>query len=661
MRTLIQKELRENLKLALPGLLIFALVLLRLFQNSETQPLLSVSVLRPIEFFCFVLGLGLGWFQIHNERHRDLWAFLVHRPLTRTQICAAKLTAGLSLYTLAVGLPLSGLVIASRIPGEFASPFEWEMALPVAADFLFGIVWYFAGMLTGLRRARWYASRGLPLLAALLASILGPIQPSWLPGFWQQFLVLTVGGIILAVAAWGAFQGDGSHRSQPLCSRGATTVALAMGVILISLVFQGLLEVLLRGNQAESSRFEVSRDGTVYEIIERAGKAAEIIDFAGQPLKEPVTGRKLNLASFDKLVADSYAINVDFGDRSRLRNLLQPSSRFYCLWQNVDRINWYWSREGRLVGYDTVTKLPVSSIVPVGFPAIEARFLRPQTEIETDADDELTDRGAPSTDTLATRQAIYEVNVATRDARRLFKTAPDDRIGGARSIGNGATVVVTRCFIEMIGADGTVDWQLPHAVASPRPFWVKVSRLDSTNQFAVWVGDYHPINRRNAVGARRYSAISFVSSESGVKKQVKLQPSGLKNRQALQAWSYRLSSVIMPPLPVVYQLLGWESVPWNLLRISFAVAVVCAVIGWRIGKHYHYESGTQIGWFVFHLMFAFPGLIAFLCVQEWPARESCPNCKKLRVVVRAKCEHCDAEFAPPRRNGTEVFEPLATG
>jgi hypothetical protein len=186
---------------------------------------------------------------------------------------------------------------------------------------------------------------------------------------------------------------------------------------------------------------------------------------------------------------------------------------------------------------------------------------------------------------------------------------------------------------------------------------VKVSRLESTNQFAVWVGNYHPINRRNAVGQRRYTEVSFVSSE-GVEKHVELQPGGLKSRQALQAWSYRVTSIFMPPLPVLYQLLGWVSVPWNYLRISFAAAVICALIGWRLGKRYHYEFRTQVGWIVFHLLFGFPGLIAFLCVQEWPAREVCPNCKKLRVVVRAKCEYCDAEFAPARKNGIEIFEPL---
>ncbi len=70
---------------------------------------------------------------------------------------------------------------------------------------------------------------------------------------------------------------------------------------------------------------------------------------------------------------------------------------------------------------------------------------------------------------------------------------------------------------------------------------------------------------------------------------------------------------------------------------------------------------AQAGWAVFHVLFGVPGLLAFLSVQEWPAREACPNCKRLRLVDRAQCEHCGADFAPPEKTGTEVFAPLGAG
>ena len=102
--------------------------------------------------------------------------------------------------------------------------------------------------------------------------------------------------------------------------------------------------------------------------------------------------------------------------------------------------------------------------------------------------------------------------------------------------------------------------------------------------------------------------------------------------------------------------------PRELLLLSWAGAVlVCLPVGWWLGRRYQFSLAAQAGWAVFHLLCGVPGLLAFLSVQEWPAREACPNCKRLRVVDRAQCEHCGADFAPPEKTGTEVFAPLVAG
>ena len=170
MKALFVKELREQFKVALLGLLIFAALLFfgyretteALLQminggyvgNNSLQPLLSMTVLSATAIFCAIFGALLGWLQIRAEKHGDLWAFLIHRPITRTRIFAAKLLAGLCLYSLAAGLPMLALVILVWTPGHVATPFEWAMVLPCVTLFLCGILCYFAGMLTGLRQAR---------------------------------------------------------------------------------------------------------------------------------------------------------------------------------------------------------------------------------------------------------------------------------------------------------------------------------------------------------------------------------------------------------------------------------------------------------------------------------------------------------------------------
>jgi hypothetical protein len=123
---------------------------------------------------------------------------------------------------------------------------------------------------------------------------------------------------------------------------------------------------------------------------------------------------------------------------------------------------------------------------------------------------------------------------------------------------------------------------------------------------------------------------------------------------------------VMPPVLIAADPLV-EGRPWpnaiasDMLLLSLKGAVLISLpVGWWLGRRYRFSLAVQVGWAVFHLLFGVPGLLAFLSVQEWPAREACPNCKKLRVVDRARCEHCGAGFAPPEKTGTEVFAPLPT-
>src|SRR5579859_6588277 len=162
MNTILQKDLRENFKLALIWAAIFSLMLIISYRDSvrSLETLLfngvgiSVNALNPLisdnsigfaAFFCAIYGALLGWLQTRNEAHRDLWAFLIHRPVTRSQIFQGKALAGLTLYGLGAGLPLAVMMLVSITAGHFPMPFEWAMLLPLTAAFLAGVPYYFAG------------------------------------------------------------------------------------------------------------------------------------------------------------------------------------------------------------------------------------------------------------------------------------------------------------------------------------------------------------------------------------------------------------------------------------------------------------------------------------------------------------------------------------
>src|SRR5262249_11167644 len=145
----------------------------------------------------------------------DKRSLLMHRPLSSTRIFLGKLLVGVSLYLLAMAIPFACTVRLAATPGHTPQPFGWPMVLPWVADIATGLVFYFAGMLTAQREARWYGSRCLALAAGVFCWYL-----VWtLPEFWQALLVVLIVGGLVAAAAWGSFHRGGAYGPQPLVAK----------------------------------------------------------------------------------------------------------------------------------------------------------------------------------------------------------------------------------------------------------------------------------------------------------------------------------------------------------------------------------------------------------------------------------------------------------
>ena len=276
MKALLRKEFRENVKLAALGLVIYALLLVQQYRdyvaspNNMVQPLAHGGFHEITGWFCAVFGAVLGWLQIHNERRPDLWAFLMHRPMTRTGIYLGKALAGLGLYALVVGLPLFGFIVWARWPGHVAAPFEVAMLRPLAAYVLTGIVFYFAGMLTGLRQARWYASRALGLGVAIIAYLM--MQNS--PACWHATLVILLGAAILIAATWGGFQSHGYYRGQPAWGKAGLTAALMLGCMIVAFLAAVLVSNFFPGRERLEPQhgYEMTTNGVVFKVTRSPGK-----------------------------------------------------------------------------------------------------------------------------------------------------------------------------------------------------------------------------------------------------------------------------------------------------------------------------------------------------------------------------------------------------
>jgi hypothetical protein len=335
---------------------------------------------------------------------------------------------------------------------------------------------------------------------------------------------------------------------------------------------------------------------------------------------------------------------------------MQADCNLFSLWWiTPDEVWYYWDRFGRLVGYDLTTRRFIGSLGPKGF----AR------DVEGSGDRFNNRTGGTQRQTLATSTTVFLVDVEQRTTKPLFTTPESDPLLAVQEVRFDNhnweyTTVVTKKYIHLLTKEGKQVWETKYESAYRDYTKVAIYFLEPPGQFGVL---FAPSDRAKEQ-AKGYlpTHVIWLAGDQGIVRSVHLP--GLPAPIIYSGETKLVMGAVMPPPLLVMLHLSTrgsapEEFPQTMLLLSGAVALlVCLPASWWLGRRYRFSLLARVGWALFHLVFGLPGLLAFLSVQEWPAREACPNCKKLRVVNRAQCEHCGAGFAPPEKTGTEVFAPL---
>lgn len=677
MKTLIRKEWRELAWLAALGLGVLTLIVglhylnYRSFihylanglaQTSATavfQPLVAHDLQAEVLFFCTIFAAVIGWMQIFNERPRDLWAFFRHRPVTPEGLFLSKVIAGLGLYFVATGIPLGVFILWAAWPGHVAAPFHAQMLLPFIGSLLAGVPLYFAGMLTGLRQARWYVSRALGLGAGLVI-IAGCIVTSH---FSLALATLAVGTGMLALAAWGTFRTNGEVRGQPILTRWALALVIGLGwVVVIAAAAVMLGDVVSRTQpRTHYDYYVMLKTGEIGTVKQSDTGSIRIVDQQGKPVVDPGSGEPLTQADLHPWRCTMIGVSADSGRMSpnRWPWPFRAQSQFFVFNHTLSTIWYYFADAGRLVAYDTRTRRPVGSMGPDGFA--------PNLTGNGDRFQDLNMR------TFRTGTALFDVDIARRSVREIFRAAPDDRIFGVgdsvqESSGHpertGYRVVMTSRSIHLLSSHGERLWTAPYDAPYPGQTAFSLCLPEVVGQYVLWAS---PAGQTNA--AAGWSLPTHVTWFQGEQpgKRVTLPPlerwqttPGVEETVLLVSTPPALLAALAAYLPYLPPWTSAELVRILLMSLGFSL-VLCVPVAWWISRRYQLSPGARLAWLLFVAFGGLAGLLALICVEEWPAREPCPNCRQPRVVDKTQCPHCQAAFAPPAKKGTEVFEPLGVG
>ena len=163
-------------------------------------PFVEGPFLRILFFVGAALAITLGFRQSAWEPSQGTAQYLLHLPLSRRTIFVTKLTTGTSLLLGCTLLPILIYAIWAAMPATHAGPFEWSMTWPAFQIWLLMPLAYLGAFASGIRPARWYGSRLLPLVSVVLASSILAVMSQW----WLIALplLLLVAAVLVSDILW---------------------------------------------------------------------------------------------------------------------------------------------------------------------------------------------------------------------------------------------------------------------------------------------------------------------------------------------------------------------------------------------------------------------------------------------------------------------------
>lgn len=684
MKTIIWKELRENLKWAILALLCLTLAEIYSLSHERANPrdtynnltLCSSAFLMVTSFGCALFGAALGAVQIVPELRRDQWAALLHRPVSGSVIFFGKVSAGLLLYFLATALPFIASIAYVTAPGQFAAPLVPGMLRPGLSDLLFGAVFYFAAMALSLHHGKWYGSRAVMAVAVVLAFAVH-LKSGW------PFLTPIGWATVVMLAAWGAMLSRGLVQKRSWPSRTAFVLLLLVGAgWLVLLLGVGLVVVEQWKRPAQAvtfKRFEITRDGQVLVgVSNNNGSPVSLTDMNGKPVTDERYLGNNAYGNFYQLMPMAWSFSKDLGALDRYWSGRPRSLMNYVETANgnsyASNENWYLLiQQNYFAGYDKLSRRCVGIFDSEGFkPAGSAPKPFPVR---------LRDSLNFSTPYLFwAGPMLYTFDFSGRSMTRFFD-AGQDTIYSAMQLRQDRDkpeqiAVALQKEVRVFDAKGVQLVSIPYSHDN----WggLQMAADSAADRFYLV---YEPSDWQLDQGQGVQTKSTFLDEIDGHGRVLHSYSfTEVKTPNLHSKWAEQFAKNTLPFMPVCLAA-GYRAivplppaeVPRNqdlldvfagpdrpatlgAFAILFAIAVALGALTWFWARSIGLSTNRASRWALFVFSFGLPGLLTFRLAADWPTRLRCPKCGSKRPVETAACPECHQPWPAPEPNGSEIFD-----
>lgn len=687
MKTMLWKELRENLKWAALAVVVLALAEFYALStardgsdNFDGITLCGSTFLLVTSFGCSLVGAAIGTLQILPELRRDQWASLLHRPVTRSAIFFGKVAAGLILYFSATTLPFLASVAYVAMPVQFAAPLVPGLLLPGLSDLFLGMVFYFLALLLCLHRGRWMGSRGAIILSVL------PVFVLHLTSGWP-FLLPVGASLVLLLAAWGAMLANGcSMRDRPPIARIACVAVLFTGGYAALLLAGALVQLLPhkeKPSSATSIEFRIALDGRIF-LSKQKGDGSEmtLTDMEGKPVTDEQYVGNNSGRMFCHPLPLAWHLKKDLGLQNSILRRMPRQTMNYVRIVERDfecKESWYFL-VGRnyFVGYDKLSRRCVGICDKEGFRSVGTAAVPFPEEMTTSM------WGFPRNQLYWSGTQLYSIDFAERSLKPVFN-AEDDVIYGALNVApawdkEGFIAAALENEVRIFDSRGTPLFSIPYR--HDTAIWGQLSIATNAAMDRIYL-QYGPNFewRHPDPSVIKQPVFLDVIDLQGVVLNSYSHPSDRFSTtppNGLQQFFIRTS----PPVPALvgtifsrvfpqeaprfvsssYPKPSWVVVPGEL-PILFGVSLVLAVLAWFQASRAGFSAKHAWHWSLFVFFMGLPAFITFRLAANWPTRVPCPQCGRKRPVENRDCPVCHNTWPPPPLNGSEIvdFQPKKAG
>ncbi|MGC1479528.1 MAG: hypothetical protein WA771_03415 [Chthoniobacterales bacterium] len=675
MKATLWKELRENVKWALLGLLVLGLAefyALSAAREDQSNPynnltLLDSSFLLVSSFGCSLVGIGIALAQLLPERSRDQWAAVLHRPVSRQITFLGKAIPGALLYLLATLPPLLASILYVATPGQFAAPFVPGLAIPALSDVSLGFTYYGLALLVCLDSGRWFGRRGVLAITAIPIFVLHLANP-------HPFLGALLGATVLLLAACGTVQSLHSLTERHPATRLALGLTVLSGAFTLIVIAATALSLIPWGQPTDArsyTRFVITHDGTVYLRTSLSdGSSTVVTDLDGNPVPDVDTDYR-NTCDFVPIAWD---VNLGTGAAWRairrsprsLRNYLQPISTGYR-----DGERWYLLNDQRyFVGYDRLSRRRIGICDRNGFQPADATP-RPFSELPDQSNYPFQ---LPTYFWVGPE--AFQFDAMDRKFPKVF-AAGIQRIHGIASFhpvrdSPASLGIAVGDSIHIVTAKGTPLLQTPYGHDVRTWPGIAITATPDLDRFflkytaSAWHSNApNPGTRLDELDATG----RVVATHHGEFSDT---------RHAPPTWQDRLSTATLPLFPVAILSAHDSLTRTDVPNVDFygrtqsgllapegeraSALITLTAIGFALGaitfawaRRLRFTVRRAAAWAGFVLAFGPAGLIAFRLLVRWPVNQPCPACRRPRPLDQPRCPHCLADWPRNARAESEIF------